>query len=389
MKKTFTLGGTEGGNKLTEQTESIKAENNFNLKMIKVEQLVPNKLNEDFKQVDIEALALSIEDIGLQHNLTVIKQEDGKYRLISGERRFRAIREILQKNPDNIFKNGIPCKVIDNITSVEEEIRLIRSNTDVRTLSPVDKRKAILRLIELYKIRKENGEINSIYTRLAEDLQMTVRQVQKYAATENLIPQMNTLLESGKITLNEAEKYSVLDEDAQMLVYDLYLKQGVASKEEFDEIKRLQEEKKQLKDVLTDKISRLAEERDGLIRQINEKKAESEKLSESMEHPNIDIETIVRGKIEADKNVDALMRQKEQLQSKYNELKEELKKPVKIDELKLKTIKAEIEVESAMQKLEDYFEVIRKKSSIILGNEDLKIKYEILANRMYNLFKTK
>jgi ParB family chromosome partitioning protein len=47
---------------------------------------------EDFPRPDLEALADSIEALGLLHPLVVEKVDDDRYRLIAGERRLRALR---------------------------------------------------------------------------------------------------------------------------------------------------------------------------------------------------------------------------------------------------------------------------------------------------------
>lgn len=388
MKKDFKLGGANGASALTEEMDTILAESEFNLKFIKIDDIETNKLNEDFQQIDIEALSRSIEDIGLQHNLVVLKEPSGKYRLISGERRFRAIKLLLERDPKNkSFKNGIPCKVVSDISEVEEEIRLIRSNTDTRPLTAAERRKAILRLIELYKVRKSKGEISSTYSQLSEDLQISVRQIQKYAATENLIPELEKLLEKGSITINESEQFSRLDEDGQKLVAELYDKQGSVEKQDLDEIKKLQDEKALIKAELTKKIDSLVKERDQLHEKIQEQERTVNAMSESMEHPGGDIEAIILEKAAAENKAEALRRQKEQLQYKYNELKEEMKKPIKIDDKRLKEIKAEVTLESALTKMENEFDSIKSKQGILKSDEDLRHRYEILCNRMTSLLK--
>ena len=69
--KNFLLGGSAGATQLREKTENIIYNSEFNFKLIKIEKIIPNTLNKDFKQVDIDVLSRSIEDIGLQHNLVV------------------------------------------------------------------------------------------------------------------------------------------------------------------------------------------------------------------------------------------------------------------------------------------------------------------------------
>ena len=60
----------------------------------------------------IETLAASIAADGLLHNLTVTAREDGKYEVIAGERRRRAIIQLVRTGtwPSNTH---IPCEVRD------------------------------------------------------------------------------------------------------------------------------------------------------------------------------------------------------------------------------------------------------------------------------------
>lgn len=60
---------------------------------IDIDLLVPSE-NNFYGIREIEELAESIKEYGLMHNVVVRKRNDGKYEILSGERRFRALREI-------------------------------------------------------------------------------------------------------------------------------------------------------------------------------------------------------------------------------------------------------------------------------------------------------
>ena len=384
-KKSFSLGGKAGASELLEEKESILSESEFNLKLIKADNIVPNELNKDFSQSDIDELSRSIEDIGLQHNLVVLKQADGKYRLISGERRFRAICALIERRASHSFKNGIPCKVVSNLTEVDEEIRLLRANTDTRELTASERRNAVLRLIDLYKIKKDKGEIKSIYAELANDLQMTVRQVQKYAATGNLIPALEKLLKNGAISLSDGERFSVLDEEGQQTIANLYEKQGFVSKEELNEVKRLKEEKELLNKELGLKISDLVKEKEQLMFQIEEQEKQALNISRAMESPEMELEQFFLKKAEAERAVGELKKQKAQIQEKYDELKEKLKKPVVVDSKKMEELKVSLKVDAALSRMEEEFATIKAKSSIFSADQELLNRYQILCNRILSL----
>jgi hypothetical protein len=272
--------------------------------------------------------------------------------------------------------------VISGITEVEEEIRLLRSNTDTRELSPAERRKAVLRLIDLYKARKEGGEIKSIYTELANDLQLSVRQIQKYASTGNLIPELEELLNSGTISLRDGERYSVLDEEGQATIAELYKKKGSVSQEELDEVKRLKEEKELIKRELSSKISDLVLEKEKLLSEIEEQKRNAANASVMLERPDADLEEIILKKAQAESNARALIKQKEQLQEKYDRLKEELRKPVVIDKKKLEEVKIAAKIEAALSRMESDFALVKSKHHTLASDPELLNRYHILRNRI-------
>ena len=88
---------------------------------IPVNQLEPfkNQSRRDFNQEDIEKLAESIKEYGVRQPLTIIKNDESKYEVISGERRLRASKLAgLSKVPCIILKehnNADAIALIENI----------------------------------------------------------------------------------------------------------------------------------------------------------------------------------------------------------------------------------------------------------------------------------
>ena len=69
---------------------------------IPVEKLVENKFNSEIPVEDLNELAESIREVGLMNPVLVYAREDGSYEIISGHRRVRAMRDILNLSE-------IPC----------------------------------------------------------------------------------------------------------------------------------------------------------------------------------------------------------------------------------------------------------------------------------------
>ena len=179
-KKTFGAGITskgvlnnDGGNKLKE----VQAKAEYNFQFIDKSKIKSNPKNEMYTQEGLEALMESIKINGLRHNLSVIYDTDNDvYRLVSGERRFRAICMMSDKEYKELFPSGIPCKVEkSNISDIDEEIMLISANHDVRETSMEVKRWEISRLKELYEAKKLKGEIKNINAEIAKQLNISER----------------------------------------------------------------------------------------------------------------------------------------------------------------------------------------------------------------------
>ena len=92
-KKNFGVG-MASSSKITENNtiKDMKAKQNFNFQYIHRDKIDTNPLNKRYAQDDIEQLKESIISTGLLHNICLTRDEDtDRYRLISGERRWRAI----------------------------------------------------------------------------------------------------------------------------------------------------------------------------------------------------------------------------------------------------------------------------------------------------------
>ena len=247
-KKTFGAGITKtgildnaGGTKLKE----IQAKTQYNFQYIPKEKIISNPKNEKYSQDGIESLMESILINGLRHNLSVLYDSDNdNYRLVSGERRFHAICKMSEKDYNNLFPAGIPCKVEkSDITEIDEEIMLISANHDVRETSMEVKRWEVSRLKELYETKKLKGEIKNINAEIAKQLNISERQARKYTTAEKLIPELSQLLNENGIDLNQADKFGRLDEDAQKSILTILKNKGNIESAEYKSIKELSEKR--------------------------------------------------------------------------------------------------------------------------------------------------
>ena len=395
-KKSFSAGATkpgilnsDGGEKLKE----IQAKTQYNFQYIPKEKIVSNPKNEMYTQDGIEALKESIIINGLRHNLSVLYNSDNDtYRLVSGERRYHAISSMTDKEYNQLFPAGIPCKIEKSeITEIDEEIMLISANHDVRESSMEVKRWEVSRLKELYEAKKVKGEIKNINAEIAKQLNISERQARKYTTAEKLIPELSELLNNNGIDLNQADKFGKLDEDAQKSILTIIKKNGDIENAEFQSIKKLSEERakeaEQYKKELDSVLKELNEKNQTLqvleekINQISSTKPEEPKDSDSVEEK---LRYMTDAKNKAEKEKARLETNIEKMKKKK---KEKEQRKTSISDSELKRISSIAKTEQALTLFENNFDTIKSNKSIIKNDADLRVRIEILNQRLNDFLK--
>lgn len=391
-KKIFKPGQTasgildaKGGDKL----KQMQANSNYNFKFIPKEKIIPNEKNKNYSQNNIEALSESIIVNGLRHNLSVIYDAStDMYRIVSGERRFHAIDIMDEKIYKDLFPAGIPCKVEkSSISEIDEEIMLISANHDIRETTTEEKRWEIRRLKELYEAKKLNGEITNISKEIAKQLNISQRQTIKYVNAEKLIPELSDLLNQNGISLEDANKFSRLDEWAQLKIVELLNSKGSIDSEELESIKKISAEKelemKQSREEL-ERTLKLLTDRDKSIEAL-EHRIQSLQNS-GPEKPDKDLKeelkyvSSAKEKAERDKQ-----RLENQLEKMKQQQKERESRNTSISDTELKRISQIAKTEQALQLFETNFTTLKNNKTLIRSDHDLKTRLEILKNRIDDL----
>lgn len=123
---------------------------------IEVSKLVPykNQSRKSFDQKSLEELASTIKEHGIRQPLTILpsSEQEGKYEIISGERRWRAAKIV--------GLNRVPCIIINN-DEAAEEIALIE-NIQRENLHPLELMHAFQNLLD----RKICNSTQEIATKL-------------------------------------------------------------------------------------------------------------------------------------------------------------------------------------------------------------------------------
>lgn len=342
-----------------------------------IDLLVPSE-NNFYGIREIEELAESIKEYGLMHNVVVRKRNDGKYEILSGERRFRALREIDYKK--------VPCRIVkDDVTELDAEVMLIQANMQQRELNLQEKMQGIKRLQEIYTEKRKSGEKLQGKTRdlIGKHLGISGVQVGRYQKIDkDLIEPLKEKLNSEDITVTQAHTLSSLTEEEQEIIND--------------EIKDLncKEHKEEVETLING------------IKQSVENKHDKELINEMYSESNLKSDIVVS---DYAKNADETKQKREiktevnEIENKIDELKEMIKQSEKIDlvinmsyikgcfrvseiELKHRTLEIYLKGQKNILKIEintnDYSNQLKKANEICYGESTLKPKkaYKINLN---------
>jgi ParB/RepB/Spo0J family partition protein len=191
-----------GGNTAELAATAYGMERASNVVMIPWDVIEPDEKN-FFAQKDIEALAENIAEIGLQHNLVVRPIGDGRFKIISGHRRWAACKYISQMGNSQFDK--ILCQVLE-VDELDSEIMLIYDNNQTRTVSPMERVQSVRRLTALIEQKRKRGGVKGKTRDLvAEIIGMSGMEVQRIIRVgDNLLPELQTAMDSGIITFRSA-----------------------------------------------------------------------------------------------------------------------------------------------------------------------------------------
>lgn len=288
MAKKFSIseGMLNGISKNTEKVATLEAKENFKIEYIDIDKIIRNEKN--FYEINnIDDLVEDISINGLNHNLVVRPTDKGLYELISGERRYTALKELVNKGEERFKK--VPCK-ISNLNDLDSEIVLIQANAQSRELSEADKLKQVQRLTELYNMKKKKGEkIGKIRDIISKDTGLSPTQVGRYSTiNKKLIPELKSILEQGNLSIANASEFAVLSEENQKIILNIIQNEVSISKSEANELKnkfkKIEEEKQVLikkEEEYINEINKLKTENDNVIKDID---AEIDKIKSELEN---------------------------------------------------------------------------------------------------------
>jgi ParB/RepB/Spo0J family partition protein len=154
-----------------------------------------------FDQTGLEELAASIQEHGLAQPITVRDRPDGTFQIVAGERRFRAMSQVLKWET-------IPCIVRYGMVDSEASAIMLAENIGRKDLDPVDEALAYKKRVDQYGW--EPAEI-------ARRCGVSADRVKKRLKLVNVRQDILHLVRSGNFPVGHAEALSILDHNRQMI----------------------------------------------------------------------------------------------------------------------------------------------------------------------------
>lgn len=159
----------------------------------------PRQPRQDFNEEKLQELANSIREHGIMQPLVVMPLEDDRYKLIAGERRFRAAKMA--------GLDTVPVVVREEATPEEcLELALIE-NIQREDLNPMEQAKGIHRLATEYKMKQEE---------IASRLSMSRSAIANYVRLVTLPEAVQEAVAAGNLSMGHAKALLAIS-DADIL----------------------------------------------------------------------------------------------------------------------------------------------------------------------------
>ncbi|MBR6114305.1 MAG: ParB N-terminal domain-containing protein [Oscillospiraceae bacterium] len=221
--------------KITDYLEPSAEPRPMEITLVKISKIDANWKN--FYSVDFleQDLAESIKVSGLLTPLGVVEGVNGRYKLISGHRRLRALRYLYEsEREDRARWELVPCVVYDTPEDADrEELMLIHANAQ-RVKSGPELQKEAAKTTEILTRMKERGvELpGRMRERVAEALQISSTRLARLEAIKNNLtyPGWQRKWEEQKINESVAYRLSQCSYDEQMNAADWVIDHHIEDK---------------------------------------------------------------------------------------------------------------------------------------------------------------
>lgn len=363
----------------------------FRIRDISIKKMYSNDAN-FYSMQDVEQLAQKSYAVGLLENLTVVHDpcDRGEYRIIAGERRWRALNLLVERGYKEF--EIASCQVKTPAEEHEEMVQLIvanayRNKTVKDILEEEQKLKETLQYMKKNKIPLQGYQLDSGRLRdvISDILNLPATKIaQIESINKRLLPEFTEELKNGDLTFSAAYELSGLQEESQKVLLNQYKENGLTFKE-VKEIKRQQEEKaaaEQITGQMT--INEVCDSADDTILK-SEKTIEPAQETENEEQektPDVPVHMNNMEKTKPEKPVE--------IEKQENGVADQQQRTGKIDENRIESV--EIRVGTEKNEAKEYAQKFRELADIMdeigrldesenIESEDAIEEYENLFNK--------
>ncbi len=263
-----------------------------NISMLDVSEIIPDpeQPRKKFDDRSLKELAESIKQKGLLQPIIVRKDEEF-YKIISGERRFRACKLLEMEKVPCIIKAVRERKEIREIQIIEnlqrEDISQIERSKALREYISIAlniPQQEVMKIVSYYRFNKTSDEEKEILQNVFETVGKSARTIERWLVLLNLPEDIQIKIDSpdSPLTAKHIENIIKLkDEDLVREVISLIEKENLSSEETKEIVEKLQnkEVQKSSVDILLTKVRALGKKMP-LITDEKEKEATRVKLTE-------------------------------------------------------------------------------------------------------------
>lgn len=227
MANSFTVMDMLNQNTKAGIDDSPKAR--FRTKDISIFKMYRNEMN-FYKVADIEELAGDILMHGLKQNLELVYKpcKEGEYRIVSGERRWEALKSLAAKGYKEF--EVATCKLTSPQDDDEEQVEIISANAyrtkriadileeEQRLKASLERMRAAGRQVKGYDLN--SGRLRDVVASMMGVSRTKVAQIE--SVNNNLILEFKEELNKERLTFSAAYELSGMPEEKQRETYDSY-----------------------------------------------------------------------------------------------------------------------------------------------------------------------
>ncbi len=312
------IGFLTGSLDFTEETTEF-----INLQLSEVEP-DPNNFQKDnlLSEEDVERFAYD-EILPVGHIITPItvrQLPNKRYMIISGERRWRAYRLLLEREKDEKWAT-IPAYILQVDDEIDHDIFGIIANYSQRNYSEYEKAMQAAKLLELYK--KKGISVPESIKEVANNLNLSQSQIYRYTQfSDNVSEKLKEVVKDNKIGMTTAISLSKTDEETQQSILELVNSGIKLTKNDIDKfLTILQSENEPIDEIVEDTIKNNDDNIDDkIIDNSSDIPNNNNNISETQNPPEKVI-TVKDSEKLISKQLKVILKQAEKLTNLINELK--------------------------------------------------------------------